>query len=108
MPNRSGNTSFFSQPDIVLLDLYLDGPEGFGLLEDMKRQYPHLPVIIVTAYDSYRDDPRVSHADGYVVKSIHFDELKLKIARVLTRQRALQAIVEAELSCPKLGLAHGF
>ncbi|MCK4729538.1 MAG: response regulator [Desulfobacterales bacterium] len=30
----------FSQPDIVLLDLYLDGPEGFGLLEDIKRQYP--------------------------------------------------------------------
>ncbi len=98
----------FSQPDIVLLDLYLDGPEGFGLLEDIKRQYPHLPVIIVTAYDSYRDDPRLSQADGYVVKSICFDELKLKIARVLTQQRALQATVEAELSCPKLGVAYGF
>ncbi len=98
----------FFQPDLVLLDLYLDGPEGFGLLEDIKRQYPHLPVIIVTAYDGYRDDPRLSQADGYVVKSIHFDELKLKIARVLAQQRALQATVKAEPDCPKLSLAHGF
>lgn len=98
----------FSQPDLVLLDLYLDGPEGFGLLEDIKRQYPRLPVIIVTAYDTYREDPRLSHADGYVVKNICFDELKLKIARVLGQQRALQTTVEAEPRCPELAVAYGF
>jgi len=73
-----------SKPDLVLLDLCLNGFEGWDLLHDIKSKYPHLPIIIVTAYDTYVDDPRVSQAAGYVVKSfVHFDELKQKIADVL-------------------------
>lgn len=85
----------FSQPDLVLLDLYLEGPEGFGLFEEIKRQCPHLPVIIVTAYDSFMNDPRLSHADGYVIKSIDLDPLKQEIAHVLGQQQALEASTEA-------------
>ncbi len=98
----------FSQPDLILLDLYLEGPQGFGILTDIKRQYPHLPVIIFTAYDSFLGDPRVSQADGYVIKSIHFDELKQKITQVLTEQRAVQATAKPEPRRPELGIAHGF
>jgi DNA-binding NtrC family response regulator len=73
-----------SKPDLVLLDLYLNGFEGWKLLNDIKRKDPFLPVLIVTAYDTYIDDPRVSRADGYFVKSFgHFDELKQKIANAL-------------------------
>jgi len=81
----------FSKPDLVLLDLYLDEADGFGVLHDIKRQYPEIPVIIYTAYDSYREDPRVSKADGYVIKSMAFDELKEKIADVLAQQQAIEA-----------------
>lgn len=73
-----------SKPDLVLLDLFLNGFEGWNVLHEIKRKDPHLPVLIVTAYDTYADDPRLSQADGYVVKSFaHFDELKNKIADVL-------------------------
>lgn len=73
-----------SRPDLVLLDLYLDGFEGWEVLCDIKRENPNLPVIIVTAYDSFEDDPRLSQADGYVVKSfVALDELKQKIADIL-------------------------
>lgn len=75
-----------SPPDLLLLDLYLDGRDGFELLRYAKRQDPDLPVIIVTAYDSYANDPRLSQADGYVVKSSDFTELKQTVADVL-RQR---------------------
>jgi DNA-binding response OmpR family regulator len=85
-----------SRPDLVLLDLYLDGPEGFEILRDIKRQDPYLPVIIFTAYDSFMDDPRVSQADGYVIKSFDFMELKQKIAEVLRRKPAHRAEVEAK------------
>lgn len=98
----------FSQPDLILLDLYLEGPEGVGLFQDIKRKYPHLPVIIVTAYDSFVDDPLVSQADGYVIKSMHSDELKQKIAQVLVRQQALQATPESEACCSELAVANGF
>jgi len=76
----------FSRPDLVLLDLYLDGPDGWEVLRDIKSRDPHLPVVIFTAYDSFVDDPRLSQADGYVIKSIDLYELKQKIANVLNRK----------------------
>ena len=76
-----------SDLDLVLLDLYLDGFEGWDLLTHIKTVKPDLPVIIVTAYDSYKEDPRVSLADGYVVKSFsNLDRLKQKISHVLEAQ----------------------
>ena len=96
----------FSQPDLVLLDLYLDGPDGIGVLHDIKGQNPNLPVIIFTAYDSYVDDPRLSQADGYVIKSIDLDELKGKIADILRRKPSLQEEVEAKIHFPQFNAVH--
>jgi two-component system response regulator (stage 0 sporulation protein F) len=95
-----------SRPDLVLLDLYLDGPEGFCLLQDIKRQYSHLPVIILTAYDSYREDARLSKADGYVVKSTDFDELKKKIDEVLTSRQTYRLRVDREAHRQEIRIAH--
>lgn len=87
------------QPDVVLLDLYLDGPEGFALLRYIKRQHPDLPVIIVTAYDTYIDDPSLDGADGYVLKKIEFwDELKGIIFQVLGRKQTARATAEKEMT----------
>ncbi len=86
-----------SQPDLVILDLYLDGPEGRELLRDIKGQNPDLPVIIFTAYDSYVDDPRLSQADGYVIKSLVLDGLKQKVADVLRQRAAPQKAVGTRL-----------
>ncbi len=79
-----------SLPDMVLLDLYLKGFDGWEVLRDIKNRDPGLPVLIVTAYDSFMDDPRVSQADGYIVKSFtHLDEIKEKIEGILFRQSVL-------------------
>jgi len=98
----------FSRPDLVLLDLYLDGCNGIGVLGDIKRQHPDLPVIIFTAYDTYLHDPRLSQADGYIIKSTVLDELKGKIADVLSRQQPLKTTTEVEQGCLQLPMAHGF
>ncbi len=75
-----------SKPDLVLLDLYLNGFKGWDLLVDIKKRYPRMPVIIVTAYDSYRDDPRLSQADGYILKNfIELGKLKQTIVMTLNR-----------------------
>ena len=47
-------------------------------------------MLIFTAYDSFKDDPRLSRADGYVVKSIILDELKSTIAEVLQKKVVAQ------------------
>ena len=76
-----------SKPDLVLLDLYLNGFEGWDVLDEIKSKYPYLPVLIVTAYDNYGEDPRLSKADGYIVKNSDvIEKLKKKMAELLKRQ----------------------
>jgi two-component system response regulator (stage 0 sporulation protein F) len=99
-----GHLRFF-QPDLVLLDLYLDGPDGIPILHDLKRQYPGLPVIIFTAYDSYMEDPRLCEADGYVIKSCIFDELKEAIALVLAESSACGYELEGHADHARVGVA---
>lgn len=70
-------------PDLVLLDLYINGFEGWDLLDQVKRHDRRIPVIILTAYDSFSGDPRLSQADGYVIKNFVTDKLKEKIAETL-------------------------
>jgi DNA-binding NtrC family response regulator len=96
-----------SRPDLVVLDLCLDGRhDGFKILHNIKRKDPHLPVIIYTAYDSYREDPRLSQADGYLIKSIVLDELKQKITDLLSREPASRQEAEAWTYFPQLITAH--
>jgi DNA-binding NarL/FixJ family response regulator len=71
-------------------------------LHNIKKKDPHLPVIIYTAYDSYREDPRLSEADGYVIKSIALDELKNKIANVLSQKLVSEQGMEAKTRFPAL------
>lgn len=74
------------RPDLVLLDLYLQGFEGWDVLKTIKKQKPHVPVIIFTAYDSFCKDPRSALADDYVIKSFNaFAPLKKKIEILLSK-----------------------
>lgn len=76
-----------SKPDLVLLDLYLDGCEGWDVLRQIKRWAPHTPVLIVTACDNYADDSRLSSSDRYILKSFtNLTELKKKVAEILNRK----------------------
>jgi len=68
-----------SRPDIILLDLYLQGFEGWDLLKKIKAHDASLPVLIVSAYDNFISDPRLANADGYVIKDLDTDELKERI-----------------------------
>jgi CheY-like chemotaxis protein len=68
-----------SNPDLILLDLYLQGFEGWDLLNKIKQYDASLPVLILSAYDNFISDPRLAIADGYVIKDLDTDKLKEKI-----------------------------
>ncbi len=72
-----------SSPDLVLLDLYMRGTHRWDVLMDIKKENPNLPVLIVTAFDDYRNNPRLSLADGYFIKSFCFDDLIQRIRETL-------------------------
>ncbi len=76
------------RPNIVLLNQYLK--HGFlvwDVLRDIKMQDPNLPVLIVTAHDTHLFGPRLSQADGYLVKSYTAaDELREKVSALVKRK----------------------
>jgi len=71
-------------PDLVILDIKLGiNRSGLDLLQEIRRQDQKLPVILSTAYDSFKHDLKSIAADHYVVKSVDLSELKMKVVQAL-------------------------
>ncbi len=73
--------------DLMILDVQMPGESGLQLLQRLASERSPLPVILCTAYSSYKDDFSSWIADGYVVKSSDFSELKSEVARVLEKNK---------------------
>ncbi|MDR2422233.1 MAG: response regulator [Deltaproteobacteria bacterium] len=72
------------KPDLVVLDIKMVDYNGLDLLQDIRNKYYDLPVILCSAYDTFKDDMKSIAADHYVVKSFELDELKQKISEILS------------------------
>jgi two-component system, response regulator, stage 0 sporulation protein F len=64
------------EPEVVVLDIRLGSQEGLEILEQIKNFNRGLPVIINSAYSSYKANFSSWLADDYVVKSPDLTELK--------------------------------
>jgi DNA-binding NtrC family response regulator len=71
------------KPDLVVLDIKMAGYNGLDLLQEIRNRYYNLPVILCSAYDSFKRDIKSIAADFYVVKSSDLTQLKKTIARAL-------------------------
>ncbi len=71
------------KPDLVILDIKMVDYNGLDLLQDIRAKFFDLPVILSTAYDTFKEDIKSIAADYYVVKSFDLTELKNKIAMAL-------------------------
>jgi DNA-binding response OmpR family regulator len=70
-------------PDLVVLDVKMTGKDGLQTLSELKQQNKHLPVILNTAYNTYKSNFESWLAEDYVVKSADLSELKRKIRELL-------------------------
>ena len=71
------------KPDLVVLDIKMVDYNGLDLLQDIRNKYYDLPVVLCTAYDTFKEDMKSIAADYYVIKSFDLTELKTKIAIAL-------------------------
>ena len=71
------------KPDLVVLDIRMPGIDGLETMARLLGKDHHLPVILNTAYSSYRDSFLSWPAEAYVIKSSDLTELKTRIREVL-------------------------
>ena len=71
------------KPNLVILDIKMVDYNGLDLLQDIRNKYYDLPVILCTAYDTFKEDMKSIAADFYVIKSFDLTELKNKIKMAL-------------------------
>lgn len=74
-------------PDLVILDLGLPNMSGESVCKEIRKKYPEIPVIILTAKDSVADIVQGLDlgADDYITKPFVADEL---LARIKARLRS--------------------
>jgi two-component system, NtrC family, nitrogen regulation response regulator NtrX len=76
-------------PDLVLLDIALPGMDGLDVLQELQRQYPALPVVMISAYGSVENAVRATRLGAYdfIEKPPHADKILLTVRNGLELAR---------------------
>ena len=82
------------QPDVVLVDLRMPGKSGIDIVKTVKSQYPHMEVVLMTAYASIETavDAIKQGAFDYLPKPFTADQLQAVIQRTLRQQPSPQDV----------------
>src|SRR5438067_173160 len=71
---------------VVLSDINMPGMDGLTLLDEVRKRFPDLPVIMVTAYGDEERRRRASElgAAEFLTKPVDFDWLKEQLRQLPT------------------------
>ncbi|MCZ7653091.1 MAG: response regulator transcription factor [Rhodocyclaceae bacterium] len=86
--------------DLVLLDIMLPGTNGLSLLGILRKRFPAVPVVLLSALDDLDTINRAMRlgAAGYVAKSVSGEMLLDALRRVLAGEVYLPPLLQDKLS----------
>ncbi|HHT9115542.1 MAG TPA: response regulator [Candidatus Wunengus californicus] len=70
-------------PDLIVMDINMPKMSGIESMGRILSEHKKIPIIINTAYGSYKDDFMSWSADAYIIKSSDITELKDKIKELI-------------------------
>lgn len=76
------------QPDMVIVDISLNGPDGLELLKNLRLRYPALPVLILSMHDesTYAERALRAGANGFIMKQEATEKVLVAIRRILSHE----------------------
>ena len=89
--------------DLVLLDLRMPGMDGLAGLMALRREFPHLPVAIVSASDERKviREAMALGASGFIPKTLPRDEIEDALGRILRGESYLPSGFADEAGPPE-------
>lgn len=86
-------------PDLVIVDISLEGKSGLELIADLVARYPELPILVLSMHDEtvYAERALRAGAKGYIMKTEPPDLVIASVRRVLAGQ-----VYVSEKLVPKL------
>jgi DNA-binding NarL/FixJ family response regulator len=73
------------RPDIVVLDISLNGPDGLEVVKEIRTKTASLPVLILSMHDEaiYAERAMRAGANGYIMKQEATEKVLIAIRRIL-------------------------
>jgi DNA-binding NarL/FixJ family response regulator len=73
------------KPDLVLMDITLEGTNGIDVTKSLKAKYPDLPILVVSMHDEalYAERALRAGAQGYIMKNQPIQIVRDAIFKVL-------------------------
>ncbi len=74
-----------AQPDLMVIDISLEGPDGLELLKTIRLKDPILPVLILSMHEesTYAERSLRAGANGYIMKQEATERVLVAIRRIL-------------------------
>jgi DNA-binding NarL/FixJ family response regulator len=86
--------------DVVITDISMPDKSGLEVLQQIRRDYPRLPVLILSAHseDQYAIRALKAGANGYLCKDSASEELVTAIRRILIGKKYITASLAEKLT----------
>jgi DNA-binding NarL/FixJ family response regulator len=74
-----------ARPDVLIVDISLNGPDGLDLLKNIRTTHPALPVLILSMHDEtiYAERALRAGANGYIMKQEATEKVLVAVRRIL-------------------------
>jgi DNA-binding NarL/FixJ family response regulator len=88
-----------ARPDLLIVDISLNGPDGIDLLKNVRLTYPSLPVLILSMHDEsiYAERALRAGANGYIMKQEATENVLVAVRRILSGEIYVSARIANQM-----------